>query len=152
MVLLASADALIKKIGTEIGKEWTQNMIQDFSMDSHFVDWLRKQWENRADFMMKNMDKISCWEILQNSSYSESIVDESQKNFRSMMVSFFENAVNKKEMVPVSPEVFWSIAHAPLHTLLRFHSQGKNTANSPFVLTKAITDEAFALVIKALTP
>ena len=52
----------------------------------------------------------------------------------------------------MSKEFFWSIAYGPLYTLLRFHNEGKNMAGSPFKLTKEVTDEAFEMVMKALTP
>ncbi|MDI1255614.1 MAG: TetR/AcrR family transcriptional regulator [Flavobacterium sp.] len=143
---------LIKKIGIEIGKNFFAEMMKDFSADMPFIDGLRKQWENRAKFMINNMNQMACWEILQNSSHSDYIVQESVKDFKTIMMRFFENAVNRKEMIPVSKEVFWSIAYGPLYALLRFHNKGKSMGGFPFALTTAIQDEAFELVIKALTP
>ena len=68
------------------------------------------------------------------------------------MGTFFNNAVEKKELIPVSKEVFWSMAYGPLYSLLRFERDGKNFGGGPFKLNKKITDETFELVIKALTP
>lgn len=145
-------DDLIKKVAIEIGKNFAGAMLKDFSKDMHFIDGLRKQWENRARFMMANMNEVACWEVLQNSTYSEYIVKESVKDFKNTMVSFFENAIKRKEIVKVSPDVFWSIAYGPLYSLIRFHAKGKSLGGAEFTLTKKIQKEAFDLVIKALTP
>jgi AcrR family transcriptional regulator len=143
---------LIKKIAIEIGRNFFSAMLKDFSPEMHFVEGLRKQWENRASFMMENMNEVACWEVLQNSSYSEYIVQESVKDFKSMMTDFFQNAVKRNEMVDVSLEVFWSIAYGSLYSLLRFHHKGKSMGGAPFTLTTSIQNEAFELVVKALTP
>ena len=68
------------------------------------------------------------------------------------MEQYFTNAIEKKQLVPVSKEVFWSVAYGPLYSLLRFERDGKNFGGGPFKLNKKTTDEAFELVIKALTP
>ena len=151
-IYYADKDDLIKKIGIEIGHNFFGEMMKDFSSDMPFIEGLRKQWDNRANFMMKNMNEVACWEVLQNSSYSEYIVQESIKDFKNTMINFFQNAVDRKEMVPVSKDVFWSIAYGPLYSLLRFHNKGKSMGGFPFSLTTEIQNEAFKLVIKALTP
>src|SRR6187402_2079345 len=45
---------LIKKIGIEIGHNFFNEMIKDFSPEMPFKDGLRSQWENRARFVIKN--------------------------------------------------------------------------------------------------
>ncbi|AWI25784.1 TetR/AcrR family transcriptional regulator [Flavobacterium pallidum] len=143
---------LIKKIGVGIGQDFFRAMLKDFSSDMHFIEGLRKQWENRAAFLMQNMKEVACWEVLQNSSYSDYIAQEGIRDFKNTMMEFFQNAVERKEMLPISKEVFWSIAYGPLYALLRFHNKGKSMGGAPFSLTQQIQDETFALVIKALTP
>ena len=151
-IYYADKEDLIKSIGIEIGQNFFGEMLKDFSADINFVDGLRKQWGNRAAFMMANMNEVTCLEVLQNSSYSSYIIQESMKSFKSTMMDFFKNAVERKELVPVSKDVFWSIAYGPLYTLLRFHNRGKSMGGASFTLTKKIQNEAFELVIKALTP
>lgn len=143
---------LVKKIGIEIGQNFFAEMLKDFSPEMHFAEGLKKQWENRSHFMMNNLNSVACWEVLQNSSYSECIIQESMKDFKTMMYDFFQNAVKRKEMIPVSKEVFWSIAYGPLYSLLRFHEKGKSIGGTPFSLTSEIQNEALEIVIKALTP
>lgn len=152
-IYYADKEDLIKKIGTEMGTYFFKSSLKDFSPDMPFVEGLAKQWENRSEFMLKNTDKIACWEILQNSNYGEHIVNESLMELKEIMTKFLHRAIERKEIVPVSKEVFWSIAYGPLYNLLRFHEKGKGLGGTtPFQLTNEIQQEAFRLVIKALTP
>ncbi|MBF4470048.1 MULTISPECIES: TetR/AcrR family transcriptional regulator [Flavobacterium] len=145
-------DDLIKKIGVGIGQNFFNEMIKDFSPDMPFKEGLRKQWENRARHTIKHPLDVACWELLSHSSYRDCILEKSVLNFKTIMGDFLKNAIDKKELTCMSKEVFWSIAYGPLYTLLRFHNEGKNMAGTPFKLTKEATEEAFELVIKALTP
>ena len=151
-IYYADKEDLIKKIAIEIGQDFFREMLKDFSADMHFAEGLRKQWENRANFMMENPNEVACWEVLQNSCHSEFITEESIKDFKNTMTEFFQNAVERKEVAEISKSVFWSIAYGPLYSLLRFHNKGKSMSGAPFTLTKEIQDEAFELVIKALRP
>lgn len=143
---------LIHKIGTEIGEKFFNEMVKGFSPLMSFKEGLRKQWENRTYFVLKNPLEVACWELLGHSSYRNAIIEGSFLDFKSTMKIFLTNAVEKKELLPISIEVFWSIAYGPLYTLLRFESEGKSFGDLPFKLTQEKIDEAFELVIKALTP
>lgn len=143
---------LIKKIGIEIGQNFFNEMVKDFSATMPFKEGLRKQWENRARFTTKHPQHVSCWELLSHSSYRDYILEKSLFDFKSIMGDFLKNAIEKKELNPMPKEVFWSIAYGPLYTLLRFHNEGKSMAGTPFELSQEATDKAFELVIKALTP
>lgn len=143
---------LIKKIGIEIGQNFFAEMTKDFSPNMPFKVGLRKQWENRARFTIKYPQHVACWELLSHSSYRDCILEQSLFDFKKAMTDFLTNAIEKKELVCMPKEIFWSIAYGPLYTLLRFHNEGKNMAGTPFKLTKEATEEAFELVIKALTP
>lgn len=145
-------DDLIKKIGVEIGQNFFNEMIKDFLPTMPFKEGLCKQWENRARFALKYPLNVACWELLSHSSYRDYILEQSLSDFKITMSSFLQNAITKKELLPISTEVFWSIAYGPLYSLLRFENEGKNFGGGPFKLTQKTTDEAFELVIKALTP
>jgi TetR/AcrR family transcriptional repressor of multidrug resistance operon len=151
-IYYSDKEDLIKKIGVEIGQNFFNEMVKDFSPTLPFKDGLRKQWENRVRFATKYPLQVACWELLSHSSYRDYILEKSLFDFKSIMNDFLKNAIEKKELVCMPKEVFWSIAYGPLYTLLRFHNEGKSMAGTPFKLTKKITDEAFELVIKALTP
>ena len=143
---------LIKKVGVEIGQNFFNEMVKDFSASMPFKEGLRKQWENRGRFALKYPLNVACWELLSHSSYRDYLLEESLSEFKIIMGDFFKNAIAKKELLPISVEVFWSIAYGPLYSLLRFENEGKNFGGGPFKLTEKIADEAFELVIKALTP
>ncbi len=151
-IYYADKDDLIKKIGIEIGQSFFTEMVKGFATTMPFKDGLRKQWENRSRFATKYPLHVACWELLSHSSYRESILEGSLLDFKTLMGDFLKNAIDKKELIPISKEVFWSIAYGPLYTLLRFHNEGKSMGGAPFQLTQKTTDEAFELVLKALTP
>jgi TetR/AcrR family transcriptional repressor of multidrug resistance operon len=145
-------DDLIKKIGTDIGKQFMGKTLQDFSATMSFAEGLKKQWENRAAFALKYPNEVACYEIIRHSQHGDYIMEESMRDFKATMMAFCQNAIDRKELLPLSVEVFWSVAYGPLYTLLRFHKEGKSIGGRPFKFSKKIKEEAFQLVIKALTP
>lgn len=151
-IYYSDKDDLIKKIGIEIGKNFFDEMAKDFSPSMTFKEGLYKQWENRIRFAQSKPLEVSCWELLTHSSYGEYILEESLLDFKIIMGSFFRNSVEKKELIPISKEIFWSVAYGPLYSLLRFERDGKNFGGGPFKLNKKTIDETFELVLKALTP
>ena len=151
-IYYSDKDDLIKKIGIEIGKNFFDEMAKDFSPSMPFKEGLYKQWENRIRFAQSKPIEVSCWELLTHSSYGEYILEKSLLDFKIIMGSFFRNSVEKKELIPISKEIFWSVAYGPLYSLLRFERDGKNFRGGPFKLNKKTIDETFELVLKALTP
>lgn len=145
-------DDMVKKIGVILGHNFFSETLKDFDPSMPFKEGLRKQWENRMRFVLKYPLEMACYEIIRHSGHGEYIFTESMKDFKSIMGSFFKNAIARKELVPVTPEVFWSIAYGPLYTLLRFHGEGKSMGGRPFKFSKKMMEEAFDRVIKALTP
>lgn len=145
-------ESLLKQIGSDIGRTFMQTTLKDFSPKMSFADGLKKQWENRSDFAIKFPLEVACYEILRHSTHGDYINEESFKDFKTVMQEFTHNAIERKELIPVSIEAFWSVAYGPLYTLLRFHNEGKSIGGRKFVFNKVVMDEAFQLTIKALTP
>jgi TetR/AcrR family transcriptional regulator, multidrug resistance operon repressor len=145
-------DDLIKKIGSEIGKEFMSVTLKGFSPKMHFGEGLKKQWENRAAYAIKNPSEVACYEIIRHSSQGAYVADASLKGFKDIMREFCTNAVKNRELVPVPIDVFWSVAYGPLYTLLRFHDEGKSIGGRSFKFSKKAMDEALQLVLRALTP
>lgn len=146
-------DDLIKKIGSEIGRNFFSRTIRDFSPEMSFAEGLWKQWENRAAFAVENPSEVACFEVIKHSPHGESILQTVLlAEFKDKMTKFFENAVRNNELVPLPLNVFWSVAYGPLYALLRFHREGKSLDGKPFSLTKEIMEEAFKLTLKALKP
>lgn len=143
---------LIKKLGVEIGEKFFAETLKGFSANMSFRDGLKKQWENRARYALKYPGEVACYEIIRHSTHGDYILSKSVREFREVMGIFFHGAIKRKELVPVSEEVFWSVAYGSLYTLLRFQTEGKNIAGKPFALSKKTMNEAFELTLKALTP
>jgi TetR/AcrR family transcriptional repressor of multidrug resistance operon len=151
-IYYSDKEDLIRKIGIEIGQNFFNQMLADFSPEMSFVDGLRQQWKNRSNYATTFVLETTCFELLKHSTYGDGILAEITSEFKSEMTQFITNAIEKKELVPVTFEVFWSIAYGSLYSLLELHREGKSISGKTFAFTKEINDEAFNLVIKALTP
>jgi TetR/AcrR family transcriptional repressor of multidrug resistance operon len=151
-IYYADKDDLLKKIGTTIGVNFFNTTLKDFSANMRFEEGLKKQWENRAEFALQFPKEVAFFEIIRHSPYGEEMMQESLAGFKQTMSDFFTNAINRKELISLPVEVFWSIAYGPLYSLLRFHREGKSMGGKPFSFNKQMMNETFAVVIKALTP
>jgi TetR/AcrR family transcriptional repressor of multidrug resistance operon len=151
-IYYSDKEDLIRKIGTEIGQNFFQEMLVGFSSDMSFVEGLHIQWENRSKFALNFSLQTACLELLKHSTYGDSILSEITTDFKDEMTKFITKAIEKKELLPITFEVFWSIAYGSLYSLLELHREGKSMSGKPFVFTQEIRNEAFNLVIKALTP
>ncbi len=145
-------DDLIKQLGIEIGKKFFAYALKDFDPALPFAEGLYKQWDNRIAFAMENRSEAACYEVIRHSPHGEYVLEQSFGNFGETMGRFCHNAIDKGQLVPLTMEVFWSIAYGPLYNMLRFDAEGKSFGNRKFVFTNEMKEEAFAIVIKALTP
>lgn len=151
-IYYSDKEDLIRKIGIEIGKNFFEKMFDGFSTDMSFRDGLRNQWENRIYFNQNFTLQASCFELLRHSTHGDAIIHEVTGKYKQMMTEFMLSAIERKELISVSYEVFWSIAYGSLYSLLEFHRDGKSMSGKSFVLNDKIKNEAFNLVLKALTP
>ena len=145
-------DDLLMKIGIEIGKNFFDRTLRDFSSDMSFSEGLKKQWQNRAAFAIQFPKEVAFFEIIRHSTHGEQMLQESLLEFKDVMSQFFNNAIERRELIPLPIEVFWSVAYGPLYSLLRFHGEGKSMGGRPFSLTDQMMDETLKVVLKALTP
>lgn len=147
-------DDLIKKIGGEIFYDFFSSTTAGFSPDMSFEAGLWKQWQNRAAFALKYPNEVAFVEVIKNSPHWEYILNSTKlfPEFKVMMGQFMDNAIQNKELLPMTFEVYWSLAYGPLYTLLSFHREGKSMGGKPFKLSQDMLREAFKAVIKSLTP
>jgi AcrR family transcriptional regulator len=124
--------------------------LKNFDPGMSFSEGLRIQWKNRAAFWMKNPIEAQFLERMRHSPYQERILSFLKKDFIVAMKQFVSNAIQRKELVKVSPEVFWSVAYAPLYQLVKFHMDGTGLAGVPFKMTDKMMDQALELVLNAL--
>lgn len=151
-IYYSDKEDLIRKIGIEIGQNFFAKMLDGFSSDMSFKDGLKNQWENRIYFTLNFTQQATCFEILKQSTHGDAIVEEITGDFKKTMSEFMFSAIERKELIPVTFEVFWSIAYGSLYSLLELHREGKSMSGKPFVFTDELKNEAFNLVLKALTP
>lgn len=151
-IYYSDKENLIRQIGIDIGKKFFEEMLVGFSSEMSFVEGLRKQWENRSRYTIQFPLQVDCIELLKHSTYGDAILSEITTDFKEQMSKFITKSIEKKELLPITFEVFWSIAYGSLYSLLELHREGKSMSGKPFVFTQEISNEAFNLVIKALTP
>jgi AcrR family transcriptional regulator len=148
-------DDLIEKLVQAEGRRIQEAMLQDFDPSSSFEQGLRQQWRSRATFFLENPQTMHFLELVRNSPQFEK-THKADSTFVKAMRDFAHNAIERKELIPLPFEVFWSIAYAPLYQLVKFHllprMMGPPVSGKKFVLDEQQTELAFQLVLKALKP
>ncbi len=143
---------LITRIGIEIGRKFSENILKDFNPSLSFAEGLRIQWRNRAHYAIENKLETEFYEQIRSSSFREKVFENFVGHFKSAMGQFMHNAIERKELTPMPLEVFWSVAYAPLYNLIRFHNEGSSVAGKPFTLSEEIMNSTLELVLKAFKP
>lgn len=145
-------DDLITEVALEEAKRMTCITIGDFDPEVSFVEGLRTQWINRSKYTLENPVASAFFEQLRTSTYQDKVMESIIADFKAKMGSFMKKCVKNKEVEAMPMEVYWSVAYAPLYSLLRFHYEGRSMGGTPFVLNEDIMWRTFDLVVKALTP
>jgi TetR/AcrR family transcriptional regulator, multidrug resistance operon repressor len=151
-IYYADKDDLILKLGQEMGRKMVESTLKDFDPNMSFADGLKKQWENRAQFILENNDMAHCFEVIKHSSHCNIISDSLASEIRPKMELFLKNAIENKELKPLPLEVYWCAAFGPLYNLLKFHREGKSLGNKPFVFTFDVMYQTLEVVLKGLKP
>lgn len=143
-------DDLIIKIAQEEAKTLIEATFKDFDPDASFEEGLKVQWKNRFAYLTKNPGSALFFEQLRSSTYQHQVFEFLMDEFASRMGRFCKNAVQRNEINEMPLGVFWSVAFAPLYSLVRFHNEGRTVGGKPFKATDKIVWQTFNLVIKAL--
>lgn len=144
-------DDLILRLSEEEGKRMAEYMLRDFDAGLSFAAGLRQQWKNRFEYMMDNPALGLFFDQLRSSTYQKQFLATFMGNLETTLGKFMRNAVTRGEVKAMPLEVYWSIAFAPLYSLIRFHHEGQSIGGRPFRITDTILWETFDLVLKALT-
>jgi len=145
-------DDLITQIAMEEGRRMSAIVLKDFDPELSFSEGLRMQWQNRAKHMIENPVAMLFFEQLRSSSYHEKVIATLMADFKEVMGKFVKNAVKKGEIKEMPVEVYWSVAFAPLYSLIRFHSEGKSMGGKAFAISEQVLWQTFELVLKAFKP
>lgn len=148
-------DDLVNRLVLDESKKVMDAMLKDFDPSASFEQGLRRQWQSRASHLLENPLRMQFIEMIKNTSQFGSLYRPDHP-FLLAMREFAHNAIERKELMPLPFEVFWSVAYAPLYQLVRFHlSPGRTMGppeREPFVLDEQQMELAFQLVLKALKP
>jgi AcrR family transcriptional regulator len=142
-------DDLIVKIAREEGKRMSDVMLKEFDPNASFEDGLRIQWKIRFEYLKDKPLLKSFFDQLQSSTYQEQIAD-SLDEFTDAVTLFMRNVIARGEMVDLPAEVYWSVALAPLYSLISFHHKHRGLNGRSFEMNEKILWTAFDLVVKAL--
>jgi TetR/AcrR family transcriptional regulator, multidrug resistance operon repressor len=143
---------LILQLFTEASKKMTEATLKDFDPLMSFSEGLKVQWMNRARYCMANPDEMHFLEQIRHSPLQEKSQVLLGTKFKENMKAFVSNAIKNGELVKVPVEVYWSVAFAPLYTLVQFHIAGTSIGGNKFKFSEKIMLETLALVLKALRP
>jgi len=142
-------DDLIVKIAREEGKRMSDVMLAAFDPNAAFEQGLRVQWKIRFEYLKDKPLLKSFFDQLQSSTYQEQIAD-SLNEFTAAVTLFMKNVIARGEMVDVPAEVYWSVALAPLYSLINFHHKKRGLKGRAFEVNATILWTTFDLVVKAL--
>lgn len=145
-------DDLILHLWLQEMKKMTDATLEGFEPSMRFEEGLKVQWLNRAKFCIQNPSSMHFLEQIKYSPYHEAFMKNMDTTFQKTMGEFVHNAINRKEIVRVPLEIYWSLAFAPLYQLVKMHMSGRGLRAEKFVLDDKIMNQTLRLVLKALKP
>ncbi|CAN5315956.1 TetR/AcrR family transcriptional regulator [soil metagenome] len=140
---------LLNQLYISTDKLFADETLKDFDPAMNFEEGMWLQWKNRFNYSMKYPYNFCFMEQFRNSPLVNH-KDIKESSFKKAMMSFFNNAIKRNELVELPVEVFWSIAYGPLYSLIRFHRSNKTISGDKFILTEKKMKQAFDMMIKAL--
>lgn len=148
-VYFDSREDLLNKLYIEIQDRFEKDALDNFSVELSFEEGLWLQWKNRLRNINKSPLNFQFYEQFRNSPLINH-KDIRPSVFRKVMNDFVDNAVRKKEIKSLPPEIFWAMAYGPFYTLVNFHLSKSTMAGKAFALTELKLRQAFDLVQLAL--
>jgi TetR/AcrR family transcriptional regulator, multidrug resistance operon repressor len=145
---------LIVQLWLQEMQKMVGNTLQGFDPSMPFEDGLKIQWMNRARYCMDNPTSMHFMEQIKFSPYYDICLKKMDTTFLKAMGEFVHNAIQRKELVKLPVEVYWSVAFAPLYQLVKMHMSGRGLqgGSEKFILNDKIINQTLKLVLKALKP
>ncbi len=143
---------LIIQTTIRVADTMLRESLHDFDPEMHFAEGLRKQWQNRANHFLQHPLDVEFIEKMRYSHLYDKVSGQIYLTFKDVMGKFVHNAIERKELIALPFEVYWSLAFAPLYQLIKFHTQKKTFGHLPFELTEESMEQTLQLVLKALKP
>lgn len=149
-IYFENKEDLINQLYNDIHASFVFKSLENFDVHSTFREGLWCQWKNRLSFIKKEPLAFS---FLEQFRHSPLIQHDCVRRyeFKDAMRTFLQNCVERGEISPLPPEVFWSVAYAPFYSLIKFDVAGKSLMNDNFKLKEKDLLLAFELVLQAFT-
>ncbi|MBE9463000.1 TetR/AcrR family transcriptional regulator [Dyadobacter sp. UP-52] len=144
-------ESLLQQLFTEESRKMAEATLVNFDPESHFDEGLKVQWLNRMKYCMENQHSMTFMEQFKHSP----LVDRSvmERRFLDAMSKFVHTAIERKELIPLPVEIYWSIAFGPMYQLVKFHiAKTSMPGRPPFIFDEEKINLTLSLVIKALKP
>jgi TetR/AcrR family transcriptional repressor of multidrug resistance operon len=151
-IYFKSKDDLILQLCEVEGKKMADAMLKDFDPSMSFREGMKIQWMNRANYCLKHPEEMYFLELIKHTPIKEKSAKVMDDHFKKVMTEFAKNAIQKKELLPVPLEVYWSVAFAPLYNLVKFHKTGTSIGGYKFSFSDEVMLKTLELVLKALKP
>lgn len=146
-------DDLIMQLYYEESQRMSEATLKGFDPGMHFEEGLRVQWLNRANYCLQYPERMHFMEQMRYSPFHGRFHEMPENPFIQAMKLFVRNAIERKELVRLPVEVYWSIAFAPLYQLVKFHmSRYGMPGSGAFALDEKLINTTLELVLKALRP
>lgn len=145
-------DDLVFQVCSQVSTHMLEDSLQNFDPEMPFAEGLKVQWKNRAAYFMNNPLEVQFIEQMRYTQMYSRVTELLVQQFSEVMGKFVRNAIQRKQLVQLPFEVYWSIAFAPLYQMIKFHNQGKSMVNEEFQLDEPTMAKALELVLKALQP
>jgi len=158
-IYFKNRDDLIFQLYKEEMEKMFTATLEGFDPAAPFAEGLRIQWKNRARYCLEYVLEGQFLEQMRHSPYQAEFFPRLDPTFVEKMGAFAKAAIQRKELIPMPREIYWSIAFAPLYQLVIFHQSKYGLVGRPpgpgekkFQLDEAAFDFALKLVLKALKP
>ena len=137
----------------------SQQLFAGFEPEMSFAEGLRVQWKNRIRYVLGYPREADFLEHIRYSPYHARFMAQMPSETFAPLRAFVMTAVQRREVVRVPLEVYWSVAFAPLYQLIKFHRTGFGISGKPggsrrpgFTLSDEIVRVAVEIVVRGLKP
>lgn len=142
---------LLNQLFIEVQATFSELALKGFSPELSLEQGLWIQWKNRLRFILEYPDYFKFYEQFRNSHLIEQ-KDLQMVVFKENMKQFVLNAIKRKEMSKMEPEMFWAIAYGSFYTLVKFHLSEKTMMGNEFKISDSKLKQVLKMVLKALKP
>lgn len=142
---------LLFNLCLDVSDRVLKTSLTDFKSEMTFAEGLKLQWINRYEFFKKYPLEVKFAEQVRYSPIYDKTLPLLIEKYGDVLGTFINNAVDRKELVRLPFEIYWSLAFAPLYQLLGFENQAPVDCEK-FTVTPTVLDKALQIVLKGLKP